>query len=177
MRVAVLVFASVVLPGCVGTLNSVLDRPITSDHLDEPKEPNKLKTVNGPRRLVRTHESASSRNYEICAETQADAIIARSSVGGLNLTGKGDFDDEVKDALTKTVERGQVSDVVRHLHWHTCNARLNGWIDDAKFFGEMQEIRKAAFEAMTRPADQQKPSAKPTPTASPTATPSVGAGS
>ena len=149
------ILASVVLlslSGCTGTLGAVLNRPVDSDHLDEPKEPNKLKGYSGDRRLIRIHRaSPNSDVYEICAETQADAIAAFTYKGDLALTGRGEVKDESSQALTTTTQRGQISDVVRHLEWHTCNARLNGWITDEQFYAEIVAIRIGAFDALKPP--------------------------
>jgi hypothetical protein len=149
LLIAPLAFAT---SACTGSLGYVLDPAIDSDHLDEPDEPNKLKAMKGDRRLIRTHRSARHDivpdDYEVCAETHADAISARSGASKINITGQGEAAESLTEELMKTVERSTVSDVVRHLHWHTCNARLNRWINPDQYYGEIQAIRAGAFEAL-----------------------------
>jgi hypothetical protein len=144
-----------ILSACAGTLGQVLDPAISSDHLDEPNEPNKLKSMIGDRRLIRTHRVGTTLNptdtYEVCAETQADAIRTRSPSSTFSITDRGALTDSYTETLTQTVQRQVVSDVVRHLHWNTCNARLNGWITSDQYYQELIAIRAAAFLALTRP--------------------------
>ena len=137
------------LSACATPLGYVFDPAISSDHLDEVDEPNKLKGLKGDRRLIRTHR-AGSDVYEICAETQADAISGRSPKSSVSIEGKGELSDELIEALTKTVERGEVSDVVRQLQWNLCNARMNGYISDDEFYAEFQAIRLGAFTALSK---------------------------
>ena len=151
------------LSGCTGTLGAILNRPVDSDHLDEPKEPNKLKGYSGDRRLIRIHRAnPGSDVYEICAETQADAIAAFTYKGDLSLTGRGEVKDETSQLLTQTTARGQISDVVRHLEWHTCNAMLNGWITKDQFYAEIVAIRSGAFDVL-KPAPVKPETPKPAP--------------
>lgn len=155
----VTILASILaLPGCAGTMGYVFDPAISSDKLDERLEPNKLKSMKGDRRLIGTHRRESDI-YEICAETHADAISARSGASKLTIVDRGSLDDALTEALTKTVERGAVSDTTRHLHWNTCNARLNRWITDAQYLSEIQEIRKGAFQALAPAPPKEAPKA------------------
>jgi len=142
------------LSGCAGVLGFIADPAISSDHLDEANEPNKLKGLKGDRRLIRTHRKDSDV-YEICAETQADAISSRSPKASLSQEAKFAYTDEVLEALTKTVERSSISDVVRQLEWNLCNARMNNYIDNDEFYAELIAIRAGAFEAL-RPVAPSK---------------------
>ncbi|HET9638231.1 MAG TPA: hypothetical protein VFP12_03405 [Allosphingosinicella sp.] len=162
LRLLLLFPLAFALSGCAGSLGYVLDPAIDSDHLDEPDEPNKLKAMKGDRRLIRTHRSSRPDlgirpdDYEVCAETHADAIGARSGASSIAITGKGEVSESLTEELVKTVERSTVSDVVRHLHWHTCNARLNRWIDEGQYYQEVRAIRTGAFEALIDPKKVEK---------------------
>lgn len=140
---------ALMLPGCASTLGYVLNPSISSDKLDEPREDNKLKAMKGDPRLIRTHRVSTTKypsdDFEVCAETFADAISARSGTFKASLEGKAGLDDSLTEVLTKTLDRSPLSDVVRHLHWYTCNAAMNRWIDNATYTREMVAIRENAF--------------------------------
>lgn len=123
--VVILCFSATWLSGCASTITALTNRPITSDHLDEPEEANKLKTVSGDRRLVRVQKSEKF-GWQVCAETQADAIAARGGSTTLTINGKGSGTDEATETLLLTNSRSETSDVVRQLAWHICNNYMNG---------------------------------------------------
>lgn len=138
--------ASTTLTACAGTLSQALNRPISSDKLDETGELNKLKTLSGDLRLVRTMalkrrtdadglpaERAPYYDYAICAETQADAIITRSASSSLGLKRGESLQDAAGQGIQITNERSAVSDVVRQLAWNLCNARMNGYLADDQY--------------------------------------------
>lgn len=135
------------LSGCATPMGYIFDPAISSDHLDEIDEPNKLKGLKGDRRLIRTHRRGSDV-YEVCAETQADAISGRSPSNSIDVESKGKLSDQLLEELTTTVQRGEVSDVVRQLEWHTCLARMNDYISNEQFYAEMKAIREGAFDAL-----------------------------
>lgn len=159
LGVCVVAFATP-LASC-GTLAQFTNPAISSDHLDEtPPELNKLKLVSGDRRLMRIVAQPKPRDqqpangkgiefydYLVCAETHADAISARSSTGNLAIRGQTVSDTNV-EALTKTVERSAVSDVVRQLGWQLCNARLNGDLSGAEYGAALEDMRARAFNAL-----------------------------
>lgn len=155
--------------GCASTLTAVLDRPITSDHLDEFRnrervDENKLKTMSGDRRLLRvqfTHETDASKafladetynsKWVICAETQADAIAARGGQSALTVNGQGSGTDQFTQTLLLTNARSAVSDVVRQLGWQVCNAFMNGALTKAEYSGHLDKLREGAFLALKAP--------------------------
>lgn len=142
------------LGGCAGTLSQVMNPPITSDHLDEPDELNKLKTVSGDRRLVRVtafgHSDANPSFYKfrICAETQADAISARSAKSLLNAKLNQSLADEASETLTATYARTELSDVVRQLSWQFCNARENGDFTDTDYKAALNKLAADSMEVL-----------------------------
>jgi hypothetical protein len=148
MRKLAFAFGSLLFAtACATPMGYIFDPAISSDKLDEQKEPNKLKGLKGDRRLIRTHRRGEDV-YEVCAETQADAISGRSPKSSITVETEGEFSDELLEALTKTVDRGEISDVVRQLHWNTCSARMSGYITNEQFYAEMQAIRSGALEAL-----------------------------
>lgn len=140
---------------CASTLGYVFDPAIDSDKLGDEKQPNKIKAMKGDRRLLRAH-LAGSDVYEVCSETHADAIGARSGSTKVALVDKASFDDALTEALTKTNERSAPSDIVRHLHWHTCNAYMNGWLTRQEYADELKAIRVGAFSALAPAADKKQ---------------------
>jgi len=179
--------------GCAGMLLQLTNPPITSDHLDKLSDKSKLKTVSGDRRLVRVsalNEAESKYSplespFMICAETQADAISARSAKSAISAALKesqsGSLTDEAAEALTLTYQRTELSDVVRQLSWQLCNARMNGDLDRTQYQGELDKLVTGALEALKvrpvadnrgdgtrKPDDTKKPdgtSDKPPPSA------------
>jgi hypothetical protein len=133
------------LSGCAGTITAVSNMPITSDHLEGEPFGEKLKTVSGDRRLVRVYKSKQTL---ICAETQADAISARSGKGTLSIEARGSFSDEAGEALTATYARTELSDVVRQLSWQICNGRMNGSLTDEQYRAQMASLQEKTFEVL-----------------------------
>ena len=155
------------LSGCASLGNTLLNRPITSDHLEEAGEGEKLKTISGDRRLVRVSllpgikGTDQSRNiYRICAETQADAIASRTGASGATLAERGSFTDSMTEELILTNQRGQISDVVRQLAWNWCNAQMNGMLDKGVYQQQMIELQNAAFEALKAPPEKPEKTEK-----------------
>lgn len=139
------------LGGCAGALSALTDPPISSDKLDEPDEMNKLKTLSGDRRLVRVaadveqavYIDARGRRfyaYDVCAETQADAITTRGGSSSLTVEGQPGFTDASTQASTQTNTRGIVSDVVRQLSWQLCNARMNHDLNDKQYAVALMDL-------------------------------------
>jgi hypothetical protein len=64
-------------------------------------------------------------DYKICAETQADAIVARGASGTITAADRAQVSDAATQQLLLTNARSSVPDVVRHLTWTLCNARMN----------------------------------------------------
>lgn len=165
LKYVVVSVCAVALSGCAGTMGYVFDPAISSDKLDEVGEDNKLKSMKGDRRLIRTHRVSTrevpTATYEVCAETHADAIGARSGSTKLSIVDRGSLDDALAEVLTKTVERSVVSDTVRQLHWHTCNAKLNRWLTRTEYRSEVQKIREGALLALmpAPPKEAAKPAA------------------
>lgn len=130
--------SAVFLQGCAGALSLLTDPAIDSDKLDEQGELSKLKGVTGDRRLVRVVADGQRPRdqwvrpneplyyFDLCAETQADAIVTRGSSSSLNVTGQGSASDATSQLALLTYQRGVVSDVARQFSWQLCNARLNG---------------------------------------------------
>ncbi|MBI1682492.1 hypothetical protein [Caulobacter hibisci] len=148
----VLSVSALMTSGCAGTLYQVFNRPVTSDHLDTDKGPNKLKTVSGDRRLVRAARVLGSNGeikaYIICAETQADAISARSAKSDLSVKSGQALKEEYSELLSKTVERSEVSDVVRQLSWQICNAQMNGYLQNGSYEKMLGSIIDRAFTTL-----------------------------
>lgn len=144
---AIAIIALLATGGCASTMGYVFDPAIDSDQLDEPGEDNKLKALKGDRRLIRTHR-AGSPIYEVCAETQADAIGARSGESALKITGQGEVNDKLTEVLTATFQRTETADAVRQLHWHSCNALMNRFITLSQYQTELKAIRAGAFSTL-----------------------------
>ena len=154
--------AATSLAGCAG-ISQLVYGPITSDRLDEPTEMSKLKSVSGDYRLVRTTAGAPRNDgpdliapgrrgmkgpyyhYKICAETQADAIIARGASSALVVGEKQSLNDAATQAALLTNQRSAVSDVVRHLTWTLCNARMNGDITEPQYQAALLKLQNDAM--------------------------------
>ena len=175
MRVLRLLLAAcLALPagGCAGMLNQVLDRPLTSDHLDEPGEMSKLKTLSGDRRLVRVSANRVSKFpgkhgeelylYRICAETQADALAARSAESttsvksSAGVQGEAGLADKSATTLTKTYDRSEISDVYRQAAWQLCNAVENGDMEATDYSTRLWELTKLAMDVLKVKAETAK---------------------
>jgi hypothetical protein len=160
------------LSGC-GTISQFTNPAISSDHLDEsPPELNKLKLVSGDRRLMRVVAESKSDlqpqikdrlgrpiiiyKYAVCAETQADAISARSAKGTLTLEASKSLADENLEQLTVTNTRTEISDVVRQLGWQLCNARLNGDMEPSEYSAALLDLQARAFGAINAKLDAAK---------------------
>jgi hypothetical protein len=127
--------------------------PITSDHIEGEGE--KLKTLSGDRRLVRVSpETVTSSagethtTYRICAETQADAISARSARTDLNITGRGSVADAAYEQLLLTYSRTETSDVVRQLSWQLCNAWVNHAITPEQYQQQLFALQSQAMNVL-----------------------------
>lgn len=142
----------VALPGCAGTITAVSNMPITSDHLEQERPGEKLKTVSGDRRLVRVNKYEPAGAYQtpvvICAETQADAISARSGKGSLSVESRGSFTDEAGESLTMTYSRTELSDVVRQLSWQLCNAYMNRLVSPEDYRERLASLQEKALEVL-----------------------------
>ena len=165
------------LAGCASTINAIANMPITSDHIEGEGE--KLKTLSGDRRLVRvspeivTLASGETRTtYRICAETQADAISARSARTDVNITGRGSIADASYEQLLLTYARTETSDVVRQLSWQLCNAWVNQAISPQQYREQLFALQSQAMEVL---AARARPTPPPPPTPGAT-TPPPGAG-
>jgi hypothetical protein len=153
------------LGGCAGTLGQLINRPITTDHLDEVGEYNKLKTVSGDLRLVRVAIDPFRPHppgfpyYDVCAETQADAIISRNAGSALSIETGQSLTDASSQGILLTNARTAVSDVVRHMGWHLCNARLNNDLDEAQYRAALLKLAHDAMVVLQQSALGPKPEA------------------
>jgi hypothetical protein len=157
--------------GCASTLQTITNPDMNSDVLNEAGEDSKLRGFKGDRRMVRTHRQGAEEVYEVCRESWADAIGARSGDSKITITGQGDFADKLTEELTKTYDRGDVADTTRTLLSWMCDIKMNRWENDPFVAREFSAIRQAAFEALRMPKEPPKPAQpapKPTSTASPT---------
>ena len=170
VRALVAAGLAVSLSGCASLLSQFTDPAVGSDHLDEwPPELSKIKELSGDRRLVRVVAYATSDvapdfrsvaesdrrgappiyyKYRVCAETQADAIAARGAKSSLTVEKEGAFSDEVTQLLTATNQRSELSEVVRQLAWHLCNARLNDYLTGPEYADALIKLQTAALEAV-----------------------------
>lgn len=141
---------SVILTGCA-TVSELVDDPSVEHSV--VKRPGSdetghvLMTLREDNRLIRRTVTASG-TLKICAETQADAISARSARSGLEVTGQGSVEDEITRRLTLTYARTQVSDVVRQLAWQLCNANLNGQIGNEFYQSSLRSLQDQAMAVL-----------------------------
>jgi hypothetical protein len=166
------------LGGCASTITAVANMPITSDHIVGEGE--KLKSMSGDRRLVRVSPIVSrSRNgeilydengkpridYRICAETQADAISARSASTKIDVTGRGAVADSTSEQLLLTYARTQTSDVIRQLSWQLCNAWVNRVLDPDEYKEQLVSLQAGALAILAGipPPSNSQPRTSPTP--------------
>lgn len=135
------------LGGCA-TLGEIVDNPsIEHERFREEDRGHMVLTVSGDRRVIRTTYDNNNKLL-ICAETQADAISARSASSALEAVGKGAIRDEIIQRLTLTYARTELSDVVRQLAWQLCNARLNEHIDQAFYERSLAALQAQSMLAL-----------------------------
>jgi len=159
------VAGALLLGGCAGTLGQLINRPITTDHLDEVGEYNKLKTVSGDLRLVRVAVDVDRPYppgfpyYDVCAETQADAIVTRNAGSALSIKTGQTLTDASSQGILLTNARSAVSDVVRHLGWHLCNARLNNDLNEWQYRDALLKLANDAMVVLQQSALGAEPKA------------------
>ena len=147
MNRCMILLCALPLSGCASMFTAVANRPITEDRLENELPGEKLKTLSGDRRLVRV-DKYSQNLVTICAETQADAISARSAEGSLTVESRGGLTDKVGEALTSTYARTELSDIVRQLSWQICNAYMNALIDKDTYAAQLKDIQTRAFDVL-----------------------------
>lgn len=126
------VLVLLILPGCA-TLSELVDDPsVETNRISRTSTDHLIFSMREDNRIIRT-ELAEDGRLKVCAETQADAISARSSKSGLEIVGKGAVDDAIERQLTLTYARTELSDVVRQLAWNLCNANLNNQLSDPAY--------------------------------------------
>ena len=108
--------------------------------------------MSGDRRLIRT--TYTKDGLLVCAETQADAISARSASSALEAVGEGAISDDIIQQLTLTNARTELSDVVRQLAWHLCNARANNHISAPAYEASLSALQTQALQVL---AQRQSP--------------------
>jgi len=86
-----------------------------------------------------------STYYDVCAETQADAITARGSSSTVSVVERGSVSDASTQSLLLTNQRSVVSDVVRQLSWQLCNARLNDDFDSTQYREALLELQRSTM--------------------------------
>lgn len=181
--------AATFLSGCSGMIAQYYNKPIQKDRLHELTEASKIMAIGGDYRIARVQldrgvrrendgdylpsgyqfvdgrwtwvEPDTTQRYDVCAETQADAIFTRSAKSDLSATDEvlrpgttestSDlvrFIDESIQNATETYNRTEVSDVVRHLSWQWCNARMNGDITASEYHAGLTLITTEAFTSV-----------------------------
>lgn len=175
--VACIAVATLATGGCASVISQFTDPAISSDKLDEAGELSKLKTLSGDRRLVRVvaeeprvdasgavvrdEEGNPYYFYDVCAETQADAIFTRSPSSGLEIAEEGSYTDAIVQAATQTNVRTAVSDVVRQLAWQLCNARMNHDLTPEEYRQALLHLQDKALEVLLASAAPPKTSTPP----------------
>ncbi|ATE64519.1 hypothetical protein [Rhizorhabdus dicambivorans] len=168
LRIASALCVAFLVSGCAGVINSIADRPVTSDKYVSGRDSNKTQKVSGERRLIRVLEKVTYDNKDgqyvlkdgrpvpkysqwvVCIEAHADAISARSSATAVTLAGKGAVQDAVTSGLLQTFTRTQASDVIRRLAWEACMAHANGIFSEADYREQLIKIIDNSFILLAR---------------------------
>lgn len=137
-----IVAASFLISGCTHLLEIVDNQQIETEQMGAEisgRPDARIITIDGSRRLMRSSYIENGA-WNICAETQADAIASRTSRADLEVTGRGAVEDSIEEALTITYNRTELSDTVRQLSWQVCNNRANGYLTNAEVEEALSEL-------------------------------------
>ena len=145
MKIISALLLAIFLGGCAHVAEIVDNQSIETDTIN--KKGHQMVSMTGDRRLIRTTLDGNDR-LTICAETQADAMSARNQEGDLSVVGKGSLTDSINERLTVTYARTELSDVVRQLAWHLCNANLNGKLGDLAYQLALTDLQDQALRVL-----------------------------
>lgn len=158
-RTGILVSTAFTFAGCASTIQSITDRPITSDHLEAAEYGSKIKSMSGDRRLIRVVKSGHQHTddylfneHVICAETHADAIALRtskSSVTGVQGGPISGANDEVGGELEKVFARTGEADLFRQAAWQLCNSYANGVLTKAEYSESLRNLVASVAKGIT----------------------------
>jgi len=165
---------SIFLTGCSSSIVSLTDRGVMSDHLTEPNDRMKVKSMTGDRRLVyflerpntavdgRVRATASTPDdlghLIICAEPFAGGMTAKGGRSSLSVTGQAAAADEVSSALLAIDGRAAAVRLFEDASHELCKRYQDGTIDSKQYtlllgaaiadaFGALQTQAGAATES------------------------------
>ena len=68
-------------------------------------------------------------------------------------------DLKMPNELAKAIEAQGLGEAVHQLSWHLCNARTNGWVDDAFYREQFIALRQSVAALVAAPNPQAAPAA------------------
>ena len=176
MRKFVIASISILLVGCSSSIISLTDRGVMSDHLTEPHDRMKVKSMTGDRRLVyflerpnttvEGHARSNAANPNelghiiICAEPFAGGMSTRGGRSSLSVTGKAAVGDEVSSALLAIDGRAAAVRLFEDASHELCKRYQDGTIKPEQYTLLLSAAIADAFGALQTQGDAATESAK-----------------
>lgn len=148
------------LSGCAALVESVTDRGIMSDRLNQPgKDPNRLKSMMGDRRLLRVirldpdSTVDAKQKFLVCPEPFSGAIIARGAKDGISVTKLGSTSDEVTQTAVSVDTRAEAVRMYEDQSAWLCFERASGDLTPGGYVERMDKLGIRAFEKVSPPKE------------------------
>lgn len=136
------------LSGCASTFESISNRAVMSDHLDEPHDRNKVRSQTGDRRTFIFLERPGDNRLVICGEPFAGAISGRGASSGVTVTGKAELSDAVTTALLAVDQRAAPVRLYEVASYEYCKRYQDGTLTTQEYRTALKDMTEKAFAAL-----------------------------
>jgi hypothetical protein len=148
--------------GCAALVQSVTDRGIMSDRLNTPgKDPNRLKSMIGDRRLLRVvkldgDELSSidpTQRFLVCPEPFSGAVIARGAKDGISVTKFESTSDEVTQTAVPVDTPGEAVRMYEDQSAWLCFQRASGDLSRDGYIQRMDNLGVLVMDKINPPKE------------------------
>jgi hypothetical protein len=147
-----ILFSAVILivTGCTTPLVAYKNRPFGVHSLDQTNPNSKLYVLTAERRLGFLIPK-DGWNMKFCAESLPEAAVAQGAKSTFDIslgtaaagTDTAKLMEEFSSTLTKTFDRTEKAEFLRHMGWQLCSAWAQGVFTDAEYKAELKSLIKS----------------------------------